>query len=115
LVDKLEESRTRRIRRACEKKFPKLAAWKAQSAQTVLVFEENDDQLTNVIAVAESLLAAETDRPNKPDEVYLVTTSITPWYVWCVRLGHRSFFDFTTPDERADEVDPEVLVPLTKR
>jgi len=79
------------------------------------VFEENDDQLTNVIAVTESLLAAEADMPNKPDEVYLVTTSYTPWYVWCVRLGRRSFFDFTTPDERAYELDPEVLIPLTNR
>jgi hypothetical protein len=115
LIDKLDESRTRRIKWACEKKFPKLAAWKARSARTVLVFEENDDQLTNVIAVTESLLAAEADMPNKPDEVYLVTTSHTPWYVWCVRLGRRSFFDFTTPDERAYELDPEVLIPLTNR
>jgi hypothetical protein len=115
LVDKLDESRTRRIKRACEKKFPKLAAWKAQSAQTVLVFEENDDQLTNVIGVTESFLAAEADMSNKPDEVYLITSSYAPWYVWCVRLGGRSFFDFTTPDERAYEVDPALLVPLTSR
>jgi hypothetical protein len=115
LVDKLDESRTQRIKRACEKKFPKLAAWKARSAQTVLVFEENDDQLTNVIGVTESFLAAEADMSNKPDEVYLVTTSHAPWYVWCVGREGRSFFDFTTPDERAYEVDPELLVPLTSR
>jgi hypothetical protein len=115
LVDQLDESRTQRIKKACEKKFPKLNAWKAQSARTVLVLEENDDQLTNVIGVTESLLAAEADMPNKPDEVYLVTTSHTPWYVWCVRLGRRSFSDFKTPDERAYEVEPEALVPLTDR
>jgi hypothetical protein len=115
LVDQLDESRTQRIKRACDKKFPKLNAWKAQSARTVLVLEENDDQLTNVIAVTESLLAAEADMPNKPDEVYLVTTSLAPWYVWRVRLGRRYFSDFPTPDERAYEVDPEALVPLTER
>jgi hypothetical protein len=115
LVDELDESRTQRIKRACEKKFPKLNAWKAQSARTVLVLEENDDQLTNVIGVTESLIAAEADMPNKPDEVYLVTTSQTPWYVWCVRLGSRSFLDFTTPDERAYVVELEDLVPLTDR
>jgi len=115
LIDNLDESRTQRIKRACDKKFPKLAVWKAQSAQTVLVFEENDDQLANVIAVTESLLAAEADMLKKPDEVYLVTTSHTPWYVWCVRLEDRSFLDFTTPDERAYEVEPKLLVPLTSR
>jgi hypothetical protein len=92
-----------------------LNAWKAESARTVLVLEQNDDQLTNVIGVTESLLAAEADMTNKPDEVYLVTTSHTPWHVWCVRLGRRSFSDFTTPDERAYEVEPEALLPFTDR
>ena len=69
------------------------------------------NSLTNVVGVSESFLAAEADMSNKAYEVYLVTTSHAPWYVWCVRREGRSFFDFTTPDERAYEVDPELLVP----
>jgi hypothetical protein len=115
LVDKLNESRTERIKRACGKKFDKLAAWKGQSARTILIFEENDDQRTNVIGVTESFLKAATGMPNQPDELYLVTSSHASWYVWCVRRDGKSFFDFTTADERAYEVDPDLLASLTER
>jgi hypothetical protein len=115
LVPTLDQSRDLRIERACEKKFGKLAAWKAQSTKTVLVFEENDDQLTNAIGVTESLIRVEATRPDKPDEIYLVTTSHSPWYIWRLRCGDRYFSDFTTESERGWEVDPAVLVSLTNR
>ena len=49
LVDgSLETQRENRIREACARKFPKLAAWRAKAgARTVLVLEDNDIQLTN--------------------------------------------------------------------
>jgi hypothetical protein len=114
LVPALEQSRDARIKRACEKKFGKLAAWKAQPATTVLVFEENDDQLTNAIGVTESLLRVESGMPNKSDEIYVVTSWDSPWYVWCIRREDRSFFDLL-PAERGEEVDPDALISLTDR
>ena len=52
-----EESRARRIERACEKKLPKLATWKrSDNARTVLVLEDNDVQLTNQSNVADAFL-----------------------------------------------------------
>jgi hypothetical protein len=114
LVPTLDQSRDARVKRACEKKFGKLAAWKAQSAETVLALEENDDQLTNVIGVTESLLRVESGMLNKPDEIYLVSSWGSPWYIWCVRRKDRSFFDLS-PDERGWEIGPAVLVSLTNR
>jgi hypothetical protein len=114
LVDKLDESRTQRIKRACENKFAKLAAWKAEGARTVLLFEENDDQLTNVLAVCDSLLSVEKIILKKPDEVYLVTSSNDPWWVWRIRQDSRWFSDLT-PAERAYDIESKLLLPLTGR
>jgi len=115
LVDQLENSRNRRIERACQGKYPKLATWKARGARTVLIFEENDMQFTNVIDVCRSLLQVESSFQVVPDEVYLVTTSIIPWWVWHLRVGTRSFFDLRHPNERAWDVDPKSLLTLTHR
>lgn len=114
LVPTLDQSRDARIKRACDKKFGKLAAWKTGSTKTVLILEENDDQLTNAIGITESLLRVESGLLNKPDEIYLVTTWGSPWYIWSVRREDRSFFDLT-PNERGWEIDPAILVSLTNR
>jgi len=113
LVDKLEDSRNIRIARACQAKYPKLATWNARGACTVLIFEENDIQLTNVIDVCSSLLQVERSLQVVPDEVYLFTTSLVPWWVWHLRVGTRSFFDLQRPNERSWNVDPQGLSDLT--
>lgn len=115
LVNQLEDSRTARIERACRAKYPKLEKWKRRGARTVLVLEENDIQLTNAIEVCRSLLEVEKSLQFVPDEVYLVTTSIDPWYVWFIRVDNRSFFDLSDPKERAWEFDPNSLAPITAR
>jgi hypothetical protein len=115
LVDKLENSRDLRIERACQAKYPKLKIWKGRGARTVLILEENDIQLTNVIDVCDSLLRVEKSFQVVPDEVYLVTTSIVPWFVWHLRVDRRSFFDLTNPDDRGWEVDPSTLTSVTNR
>jgi hypothetical protein len=115
LVDQLENSRDLRIERACQAKYPKLAAWKARGARTVLILEENDIQLTNVIDVCGSLLRVERSFQVVPDEVYLVTTSITPWWVWHLRVDRSSFFDLINPDDRAWDVHPSTLTSVTNR
>ena len=71
-----EAERVERIREACQRKYPKLARWKRDhGALTVMVFEENDIQLTNQQVVADALLEVEQTMPDRPDEVYLVSTA----------------------------------------
>lgn len=89
-----ETPRVERIARAREKKFPKLARWKqSDAARTVLVFEDNDVQLTNVSIVAEAFLPIATARADAPDETYMVSTCTSPWYAWPVLVDGRSYFD----------------------
>jgi hypothetical protein len=114
-VDRFEDSRSARIERACKKKFPKLAVWKARGARTVLILEAVDDQLTNPVDVAKEVLRAEETIGNRPDEIYFVFSPIVPWFVWHIRVDTRSFFDLRNPDERMWEADPRTLVPLTNR
>lgn len=89
------ESRATRLERACAKKFPKLNAWKqSDKARTILVFEDNDIQLTNDSIVAETYLPIALARNDRPDETYLVSTCHEPWCVWRMLIGDRSYFDF---------------------
>src|SRR5262249_55521794 len=63
-----EVLRAERIRLACEKKFPKLAVWKASDgARTILVLEDNDIQLTSPQAVADTFLPIAMARDDRPD------------------------------------------------
>jgi hypothetical protein len=112
----LEEARSIRIREACERKFPKLAAWKEHhDVRTVLILEDNDIQLTNPQHVYEALALVERVVPNKPDEIYLVMTCSVPWWVWRLRVGDRSYYEFNEPGERAWEINPRTLAALTNR
>jgi hypothetical protein len=89
-----ETPRLERIARACERKFPKLARWtQSEGARTVLVFEDNDVQLTNVSIVAEAYLPIAYARADAPDETYMVSTCTLPWYAWPVLVDGRSYFD----------------------
>lgn len=86
--------RALRIRRACDKKFPKLAIWKrSDNARTVLVFEDNDVQLTNVSIVADTYVPIATARADAPDETYMVATYTSPWYAWPLLINGRTYFD----------------------
>jgi hypothetical protein len=115
-VDQLANSRSARIERACRAKYPKLEKWKQRRARTVLIFEENDIQLTKAADVCRSLLEVEKSlQIVVPDEVYLVTTSLLPWRVWFLRVNARSFFDLSDPNERAWEIDPAELLRVTAR
>jgi hypothetical protein len=115
VVTGVESLREARIRTALEKKLPKLNRWKREfAARTVLVLEQNDIQLTNVHFVTDALLKAEIGMNGIADEVYLVTTTTSPWWVHFVRVGARTYFDLTDPDDRAREVDPASLTPITE-
>jgi hypothetical protein len=86
--------RALRIKRACDKKFPKLNIWKrSDNARTILVFEDNDVQLTNVSIVADTYLPIATARADAPDETYMVATYTSPWYAWPLLVSGRTYFD----------------------
>jgi hypothetical protein len=115
LVGPLDDLRTKRIQRACQQKFPKLTVWKTRGARTVLILEGVDDQLTNPVDVAKSVLRAEKAVGNEPDEIYFVFSVLEPWSVWHIRVGSRSFFDLNKPEDGAWDVDPQVLSQITNR
>jgi hypothetical protein len=115
VVENVEVQREARIGAMLEKKLPKLNHWKQHhAAQTLLVLEQDDLQLTNVHLVTNALLKAEAAQSNIADQVYLVSTMISPWWVHWVRIGKVTYFDLTHPDDRGWEVDPANLDPITE-
>ena len=114
IVSDVESRRLDRLRKALADKCPKLAGWKhSHSAKSVLILEQNDIQLTNAHIVTEALLAAEGEITNRADEVYLVMTCTDQWRVYPLRVGDRSYFDITNPEDRAWEIDPAKLQDIT--
>jgi hypothetical protein len=113
-----QKARADRMLRACDKKFPKLAAWKRDHrARTVLVLEDNDIQLTNQVIVAETYLSLVDGRADRPDETYVVATCVEPWRGWPVLIGEESYFDIP-PSGDPDggwEIDQSQLTPVTGR
>jgi hypothetical protein len=104
-----EELRKRRIESALNKKLPKLASWKAGGASSVLVLENGDIALTNHVAVADAVQEMLTGRADKPDEIWLVDTTIeTEWTVWRLMSGDEWFPDEETP-VRYREFNPAEL------
>jgi hypothetical protein len=109
----IEKARTERLQKACEDKFPKLAAWKKDGAKTVLILEENDLFLTNHQLVADALVLAESAMPDSADEIFLVSTPIAGnWWVICLRRARKTYYH---EDERFREIDPATLAALTRR
>jgi hypothetical protein len=113
----LEPSRRARIRAACEKKFPKLEAWRHDAlARTVLVLEDNDIQLTNPQRVFDTLAALRRDFTNWPDEIYLVSTIIkNPWYVHALQVGDRQYYELSEAGQCLTEFDADCLIDVTGR
>jgi hypothetical protein len=112
-----EQLRRERIQDAIEKKFPKLAGWKRdENAKTILVLEQNDIQLTAPDLVADAYVPLAKARADRPDETYLVVSCMTPWYAWPMLIGDKSYLELVRSGEAEFEgIDPEGLVPLTKR
>jgi hypothetical protein len=112
-----EALRAERIRLACEKKFPKLAAWKvSDNARTILVLEDNDIQLTNQSVVADAFLSIAMARADRPDETYMLMTCAEPWYVWPILIDNITYFDLAKRYHPIHlEIEPAVLTPVTVR
>jgi hypothetical protein len=116
-VENIGQLRSERMKKAIDKKFPKLAAWKkTKKAKTILVLEQNDIQLTNPSIVADTFLPLALASPDRPDETYLVASWLSPWYAWPILIGGKSYFDFAESDEVTMwKFDPATLVALTNR
>jgi hypothetical protein len=115
-VSNVESQRLKRITTALKKKMPKLAAWQRDAgARTVLVLEENDIQLTNHEVVTKAVLKAEETLGRAADEIYVVSTSITPWHLYFVRVGDHSCLELSDSEEWSWDADPAQLLPLTAR
>jgi hypothetical protein len=117
IVTNGEQLRKERIQDAIDKKFPKLAGWKRdEKATTVLVLEQNDIQLTAPDLVADAYVPLAKERADRPDETYLVVSCMTPWHVWPILIGDKSYVELVQSGEAEFEgIDPAGLVPLTKR
>ena len=81
-----EVRRTDRLREALLRKCPKLQRCKEDDARTVLVLESNDIDQTNHVLVGECLAVLLPERPDLPDEIYLVETEVKSWTVRCMKL-----------------------------
>jgi hypothetical protein len=110
-----EALRAERMRLACEKKFPKLAAWKASDrARTILVLEDNDIQVTSPQAVADTFLPIAMARDDRPDETYMLMTCVEPWYAWPILIGNNTYFDLAKQTQQIHfEIDPAELTSVT--
>lgn len=84
--------RVDRIKRAVDDKLPKLAKWKRELAQTVLVLENRDMALTNHWEISASLELALQSRSDVPDEVWLVDgVHASQWTTICLRKADVIF------------------------
>ncbi len=74
-------------------------------------------QATNSTSVAEAFLSIAEGRLDRPDETYLIDTSINPiWYLWPLLIDEKSYFDLGRERHPLPwEVDGAVLVSATKR
>ena len=113
-----QEQREQRIRLACDAKLGKLASWKRDAgARTILLLENPDMQATDSTSVAEAFLSIAEGRLDRPDETYLIDTSINPtWYLWPLLIDDQSYFDLGRKRHPLPwEMDGTVLVSATKR
>lgn len=112
-----DNGRVDRIRRACDKKFPKLAEWKARNgSRTILILEDNDIQLTSPVNVGAAFAEAVTGRQDIPDETYLVSSCMDPWHAWPVFIDGRSYHDLSRCDLATGwSIDQSKLKRITSR
>ncbi len=75
----VEARRAARLRKALERKCPKLQRCKEDGARTVLVLEDADISLSNYVLIGDGLAGLLKDYANLPDEIYLVETAVDRW------------------------------------
>lgn len=104
-----ETLRVDRIRKAMEKKLPKLKTWKDKDARSVLILENGDLSLSNHWVIADAAKVILNGRSDGPDEVWLVDTTIrAEWTVICLIRDGVVFPDDETTN-RYWQYDPADL------
>jgi hypothetical protein len=112
--DDLEPDRLSRLRIACNKKYPKLSAWKQrEEARTVLILECNDIMFTSAERITDAIVEIERSCPNPPDEIYLVGSGLRLWGLWPIRVGSKTLRDL--PGFRPWLINADTLVSVTER
>ena len=94
MTNDLENKRQDRIKKAINKKCPKLLAAKNQGNgfKSVLILESNDLALANFSFIGKAFIKEIINCDNEvPDFVYLVETGISPWVVWILKDRLRNF------------------------
>jgi hypothetical protein len=81
--------RLERVRRALDKKVPKLVAWAQDGRTSVLVLESNDPQHANVLVNFAALKRTLAERTDQPDIIVLVETDGSPMCGWVLKDGDR--------------------------
>jgi hypothetical protein len=90
--------RVGRMKKAMDKKLPKLKVWKDSGARSVLVLENGDLSLSNHVVILEAAEAALLNRSDQPDELWLVDTTVrNEWTAWCLIRDGVPFPDDDTP------------------
>jgi hypothetical protein len=110
--EELEKRRDKRLQLAVDSKLPKLNAWKAMGAATILVLENDDIALTNVGLVSEVLSRAIRDGSAMPDRVYQVDTCIPDWNVWTLHSSGDG--GIRTESWDLENVATSLLIDLTR-
>lgn len=115
-IHNLDTLRDNRIMRACEKKFPKLQNWKSKNnATTILIFENNDCQLTDIIGTTKAYMRASSKFGNSPDEVYYIDTSTDHWFASPIMIDKETYFDLSKCHDIIWKIDRANLQQLTTR
>ncbi len=100
--------RAARLRRALDGKCPKLQCCKEEGARTVLILEDGDIALSNHVLIGDGLAEPLQDRPDLPDEIYLVETAVDTWGVRLLKYD-----DNHLPENGWEEFNPADLVDIT--
>ena len=74
--------------------------------------EEDDIFLTNHFVVADTLAKVEASRPDRADEVYLLSVLSSMWLVTRLRIADQTLYDLSV-DDRFWEVEPSALIDVT--
>lgn len=86
----LETRRANRLRVALDRKCPKLHRCKEEGARTILALEDTDMSLSNHVLIGDVIATILPERPDPPDEIYLVQASLDTWEVRLMNCDQRS-------------------------
>lgn len=115
--DDLEIGRKERVKRALDRKLPKLEACCRNGAYAVLILEDQDIAISNhqlISGAVDNVLAGQRF---SPDEIFLMNTyaGVSKWAIWVLRRGNQSISELVEQgQEILFEFEPSSLVDITE-